>query len=89
MAVIDGSARTATVKAAIKSEVIRLPGEGRHAGRGGLGRHVELPRLGVGGSGRSQGDGADGDHERRASVELWREWHAQALPYLFPVPGPF
>jgi CRP-like cAMP-binding protein/Fe-S-cluster-containing hydrogenase component 2/thioredoxin reductase len=28
MAVIDGSARTATVKAAIKSEVIRLPGEG-------------------------------------------------------------
>jgi CRP-like cAMP-binding protein/Fe-S-cluster-containing hydrogenase component 2/thioredoxin reductase len=27
MAVIDGSARTATVKAAIKSEVIRLPGE--------------------------------------------------------------
>ncbi|MFN3989604.1 MAG: cyclic nucleotide-binding domain-containing protein [Erythrobacter sp.] len=28
MAVIDGSPRTATVKAAIKSEVIRLPGEG-------------------------------------------------------------
>ena len=28
MAVIDGSLRTATVKAAIKSEVIRLPGEG-------------------------------------------------------------
>lgn len=28
MAVIDGSKRTATVKAAIKSEVIRLPGEG-------------------------------------------------------------
>lgn len=28
MAVIDGSARTATVKAAIKSEVIRLPGDG-------------------------------------------------------------
>ncbi len=28
MAVIDGSVRTATVKAAIKSEVIRLPGEG-------------------------------------------------------------
>ncbi|MEM8725562.1 MAG: cyclic nucleotide-binding domain-containing protein [Pseudomonadota bacterium] len=28
MAVIDGSARTATVKAAIKSEVIRLPGGG-------------------------------------------------------------
>ena len=28
MAVVDGSARTATVKAAIKSEVIRLPGEG-------------------------------------------------------------
>jgi cGMP-dependent protein kinase 2 len=28
MAVIDGSARTATVKAAIKSELIRLPGEG-------------------------------------------------------------
>jgi Fe-S-cluster-containing hydrogenase component 2/CRP-like cAMP-binding protein/thioredoxin reductase len=28
MAVIDGSTRTATVRAAIKSEVIRLPGEG-------------------------------------------------------------
>ena len=28
MAVIDGTVRTATVKAAIKSEVIRLPGEG-------------------------------------------------------------
>lgn len=28
MAVVDGSPRTATVKAAIKSEVVRLPGEG-------------------------------------------------------------